>query len=299
MGRNEVDHMMEQKIILITGATGGIGKHTALSLAKMGATVVITGRSLASGEAAVAEIKHASGNSKVDLLLGDLTSMKSIRALVEQFSARYQRLDVLINNAGTASPSRMLTEDGVETNFAVNVQAPYLLTTLLMDRLNASPSGRVITLMGGETPSVLRLDNLQGERSFDGLNSYSQSKLAMMALMVEYAARVQGGKVTINVCYPGQASTNMTRSVTPEMLPAPLRLVFPLFKLLTRFDNGVSAEKASRSSVYLAASPEVEGVNGKYFDTKSRPTEWPKTILDLKARQRVWETAEAIAKQAY
>jgi NAD(P)-dependent dehydrogenase (short-subunit alcohol dehydrogenase family) len=181
LGRNEVEDLMVQKIVLITGATGGIGKQTALSLAKMGATVVITGRSLASGEAAVLDIKHASGNSKVDLMLGDLTSMKSIRALVEQFSARFQRLDVLINNAGTASPSRTLTEDGVETNFAVNVLAPYLLTSLLMDRLSASPSARVITLMGGETPSVLNLDNLQGERSFDGLNSYSQSKLAMMA----------------------------------------------------------------------------------------------------------------------
>lgn len=286
---------MKNKIVLITGATGGIGKQTALSLAKMGARVIITGRSKQSGEAAVAEIKQISGNSQVDLLIGDLSAQADVRSLAEQFNAKYDRLDVLINNAGNVASARILTVDGIESNFAVNVVAPFLLTYLLMDSLKASPSARIITLMGGDVPSKLDVGNLQSERSFDGLNSYSQSKLAMMALMYEFSRRVQGANVTINVCYPGQASTNMTRSVTPEMLPAAMRFIFPIFKLMTRPDGGKSAEKASRSSVYLASSPEVEDVSGKYFDTKSKMAEWPLAVLDQSTRQKIWEVAKQIS----
>jgi len=128
------------------------------------------------------------------------------------------------------------------------------------------------------------MDNLQSEKSFDGLNTYSQTKLAMMALMYEFAQREKG--VTINVCYPGQASTNMTRSVTPEMLPRAMRWMFPIFKLLVREDGGKSAAKAARSSVYLASSPEVEGVTGKYFDTNCKEAAWsvlPVTAWPLSA----------------
>ncbi len=259
---------MKDKVVLITGATSGIGKQTALALAKMGARVVVTGRSKQSGEEAVAEIKAASGNANVDLLTGDLSAQANVHALAEQFKARYDRLDVLINNAGLAASERKLTEDGIESNFAVNVVTPYLLTRLLMDSLKKSPSPRVVTLMGGDVPAKLDMDNLQSEKSFDGLNTYSQTKLAMMVLMYEFAQREKD--MTINVCYPGQASTNMTRSVTPEMLPRAMRWMFPVFKLMVRDDGGKSAAKASRSSIYLASSPEVEGVTGKYFDTNCK-----------------------------
>jgi NAD(P)-dependent dehydrogenase (short-subunit alcohol dehydrogenase family) len=178
---------MKNKIVLITGATSGIGFQTALALAKMGAQVIITGRSKSSGEVAVAEIKAANGNAKVDLLIGDLSAQANVRSLAEQFKGWYERLDVLINNAGLAASQKEVTADGVESNFAVNVAAPFLLTHLLMDSLTASPSGRVVTLMGGDVPAKLDTDNLQAERSFDGLNSYSQSKLAMMVIMYEFA----------------------------------------------------------------------------------------------------------------
>ena len=285
---------MRNKIVLITGATSGIGFQTALALAKMGAQIIVTGRSQKTAEEAVANIKSVSGNSRVDFLLADLTKQAEIRALVETFKRRYSHLDVLINNAGLAASERKLTMDGIESNFAVNVIAPFLLTHLLMDSLKASPSGRVVTLMGGDVPAKLDTDNLQAELSFDGLNSYSQSKLAMMVMMVEFAQRDKG--VTINVCYPGQASTKMTRSVTPEMLPGFMRFLFPIFKLAVREDGGKSAAKASRSSVYLASAPDVEGVSGKYFDTNSNLAEWSSAVLDAHLRTQLWSTVERLAR---
>jgi NAD(P)-dependent dehydrogenase (short-subunit alcohol dehydrogenase family) len=288
--------MMKDKIVLITGATGGIGKQTALTLARMGAQVIVTGRNSSSGQEAVAEIKQESGNPRIELLLADVSKQADIRALAGNFKAKYDRLDVLINNAGLAASTRQLTLDGIESNFAVNVVAPFLLTHLLMDSLKAGHSARVVNLMGGDVSAKLEMDNLQAGRSFDGLISYSQSKLAMMLTMYEFAQRTQSSKVTINICYPGQASTKMTRSVTPEMLPGGMRWLFPLFKLMTRPDHGKSAAKASQSSVYLASSPAVEGVAGKYFNSKCKEVPMPQTVFDSGMRQNLWEMVHQLAK---
>lgn len=283
---------MKDKNVLITGATSGIGFQTALALAKMGAQVIVTGRSKTSAEEAVTKLKSASGNPRVDFLLADLSAQKNVRALAEQVKARVERLDVLINNAGLAASKKELTEDGIESDFAMNVVTPFLLTHLLMDSLKKSSSPRVVTLMGGDVPTTLDMDNLQSEKSFDGLNTYSQTKLAMMALMYEFAQREKG--VTINVCYPGQASTNMTRSVTPEMLPGFMRFLFPIFKLAVRDDGGKSAAKASRSSIYLASSKDVEGVSGKYFDTNCKEAAWPPAVMDSNTREKLWEIIELL-----
>jgi len=283
---------MKDKIVLITGATSGIGFQTALTLAKMGARVIVTGRSQKSAEEAVTKLKAENGNDHVDFLLADLSAQKNVRELADQFKVKYEALDVLINNAGLAASKKELTTDGIESDFAMNVVAPFLLTTLLMDSLKKSSSPRVVTLMGGDVPATLDMDNLQSEKSFDGLNTYSQTKLAMMALMYEFAQREKG--VTINVCYPGQASTSMTRSVTPEMFPRAMRWIFPVYKFMTRDDGGKSAAKASRSSVYLASSNEVEGVTGKYFDTNCNEAAWSPAALDEATRKAVWEIVSEI-----
>ena len=280
---------MKNKIVLITGATDGIGKQTAISLAKMGATLVVTGRNKQRGEAAIAEIKSISGNVNVELLLADISSQRGIVELVQQFVAKFDKLDVLINNAGSAANERKLNVDGVELNFATNVLAPYQLTTQLMDLLKKSDSPRVITLMGGDLPKVLDMNNLQAQKSFDGLSYYSQTKLTMMAMMYEYAERLKGQKITINVCYPGQASTNMTQNVTADMLPGMMKIIFPLFKFFVRPDGGKSAEKASRSSVYLASSNEVEGKTQLYFDKNVKLTKWPEVIQLKTTRDKIWQ----------
>ncbi len=294
----ETSQAMQNKIVLITGGTGGIGKQTALTLAKLGAQLVVTGRSQTSGQAAVQELKQLSGSQQIDLLLADLSTRQGVRSLAEQFNHRYERLDVLINNAGLAAPKRELTADGIETDFAVNVLAPFLLTHLLMASLKASPAARVISLTGGEAKGQIDLDNLQAERSFSGLSTYSHAKLVLMAVMYEFAQRTQGTNMTVNVCYPGQASTQMTRSVTPEMLPGLMRLIWPLFKQVVREDGGQSAAKASRSSVYLATSAEVTGISGQYFDTNCKRVVWPQAVLDQETRQKIWAITERLSQLA-
>jgi len=280
---------MQNKIILITGATSGIGFQTALALAKMGAQVIVTGRSKTSAEEAVTKIKSASGNPRVDFLLADLSAQKNVRALAEQFKARYERLDILINNAGLVEPECRLTEDGVEAIFSVNAVAPFLLTHLLMDSLKAAPAPRVITVTGGDVVPI-DLENLQGEKSFLSLNTYSHAKACMMALMYEFSLREKG--VAINVCFPGGASTNMTASIKPEMAPTIMKLIWPIFKLMIRPDDGKSAAKAARSSIYLASSKEVEGVSGKYFDTNCKEAAWSPAVMDEKIRQTLWSKTE-------
>lgn len=285
---------MTNKIILITGATAGIGKQTAISLAKLGHKVIITGRSKASGEAAVEEIKQQSGKSNIDLLLADISTKSGVQSLVNQFNQKYSTLDVLINNAGAAANERKLTADGLEMNFAVNVVMPYFLIKSLWANLQKSPSARVITLMGGSLPKNIDLDNLQGEKKFDGLNYYSQSKMQMMALMYEFSQRNTEKNITVNICYPGQASTGMTQNVTPEMLPFLMRPLFPIFKYFTRPDGGKSAEKASRSSVYLASSPEVEGKTGLYFDKNVKQAPIPNAATDEYNRRTIWEYVNTV-----
>jgi NAD(P)-dependent dehydrogenase (short-subunit alcohol dehydrogenase family) len=184
-----------------------------------------------------------------------------------------------------------LTADGIEADLAVNALAPFLLTQLLLEPLNASPSARVVNLTGG-VPGRIDLDNLQAERSFRGLDTYSHTKTIQMALSYEFAQRLQGTGVTVNVCYPGQASTAMTQNVTPNMLPARMRALWPQFQRMARADQGQSAANAARSSIYLAASPQVQGLTGQYLDRHCQPAAWPAAVLDPHLRRQLWAVAE-------
>lgn len=283
---------MKDKIILITGATGGIGKQTAISLAAMGATVIVTGRNQQNGEEAVKEIKEISKNEKVSLILADISTIAGVKKLVSDFKSEFNRLDVLINNAGLAANEFKKTDDGFEATFAVNVVAPYLLTTLLTDNLKAGKNARVITLTGGneDAPSKIQLDNLQSEKSFTGLLTYRQSKIAMMCLMYEYSQKLQNSNITLNICYPGKAFTSMSKNAAAKMVPLYLRPLFPLIKLiLFKPDNGQSAKKASRSSVYLATSAEVENKTGLYCNKYVQIVEMPKVVTDEKNRKYLWK----------
>lgn len=280
---------MKNKIILITGATSGIGKQTAISLATMGATVIVTGRNQQNGEEAIKEIKAISKNENIDLILADISTIAGIKSLVTKFKSKYNHLDILINNAGLAGNEYKITVDGFEANFAVNVVAPYVLTTLLLDTLKAGENARVITLTGGDLPSKIQLDNIQSEKSFDGLSTYSQTKMIMMCLMYEFSQRQLNSNITINICYPGQASTSMTQNVTAGMLPFLMRPIFPIFKLLVRPDNGKSAKKASRSSAYLASSKDVENKTGIYCDKNGQLKEMPKVVTDVYNRKYIWD----------
>jgi len=279
---------MRDKLVLVTGGTGGIGQQTALGLARLGAHVIITGRDAGRGAAAVRAIQQASSGARVDLLLADLAEQRDVRALAAQVQQNYPRLDGLINNAGVFNMQRKLTTDGLEATFAVNVLAPFLLTHLLLPALQAAPSARVINVTGG-SPGNLALDNLQGERKFTGFGMYSQSKTAMMALAYEFAQRWQGSTVTVNVCYPGRATTPMTRNFLPQSSSPLLRGLLNLLQnVFFRDDGGQSAAKAARSSIYLASAPEVAGVSGTYFGTNSERLAWKPAMIEATNRQALW-----------
>ncbi len=275
---------MQGKTVLVTGGTGGIGRETAVGLARMGATVIVTGRDRGRGEAAVAGIRQASANERVSLMLADMERQADVRRLAAEVSAAHLRLDVLINNVGYLGPERRLTADGIEATLAVNVLAPLLLTELLNGPL-AAAGGRVINVTGGMPQGRLDLENLQAEKGYLGIATYSHAKLAMMTLSYEQARRLAGTGISLNVAYPGAAATAMTAGMTPAMVPLWMRLIWPLFGAMM---GNASPARAARSSIFLAASPEVAGVTGAYFDTNSRRAAWPKPVLDDRVRGELW-----------
>ncbi|MEM1350235.1 MAG: SDR family NAD(P)-dependent oxidoreductase [Myxococcota bacterium] len=276
------------KTIVVTGGTSGIGMHTAIGLAKQGHTVVVTGRSRERGEAGVAEIERASGSEDVHLALGDLSRRSGIQQLAEDLLERFERIDVLINNAGYLAQSFERSEDGYEMDFAVNVVAPYRLTNALLPALEASSSARVLNVTGGSTMGKLVVDDLQREDVFVPLPTYSMTKRAMEAMTLVHAQELAQRGVYLNVVYPGAASTSMTASMSSKSLPTLLRPAWPLLKwMVQRDDGGKSAANAARSSIWAAGAPEVEGAYGRYWDTKCKPASFTKQVLDPENQRRV------------
>jgi NAD(P)-dependent dehydrogenase (short-subunit alcohol dehydrogenase family) len=284
---------MQDRIVLITGSTGGIGKETARGLARLGAHVVLVGREAQRAAAAAEELRHATGNGAVDALTADVTRQADLRRLAVEVGERYGRLDVLVNNAAIVRERRELTEDGVEAMFAANVLAPFLLTHLLMPALRAAAPGRVVNVTGAIPRGRIDLDNLQGERRYPWF--INQTKRALMAMSYEFATRVVS-EVTINVAYPGHAYTDMNRGLSARTFPPAARPLVPLLRLvLPIVYGGTAVEKASRSSVRLAADPAVAGVTGAYFDTNGRPATWPRCAVDERNRQAIWSLCERLS----
>ncbi len=273
-----VNNSMQGKICMVTGANSGIGKATALALAQMGATVVMVCRDRARGEQARSEITTKSKNTAVDLLQADLSSQQSIRQLVENFQHHYTQLHVLINNAGAAFTRRRETVDGLEMTFAVNYLAPFLLTNLLLDMLKASAPARIVNVSSATQKSgYIQMDDLQAEKH--SRRAYGQSKLALVLFTYELARRLQGTGVTANCLDPGFVATHIGQS---DVGPA-VRL---LVKLIASF--GTSPQEGAKTSIYLASSPEVEGVTGQYF-VKSIPKRSAAISYDESLQRQLWE----------
>lgn len=275
---------MQNKICMVTGANSGIGKVTALELAKRGATVVMVCRNRSKGEAAQAEIKAQSGNASVDLMLADFASLASVRQLTEDFQQQYQQLHVLVNNAGLYLDKRYETRDGFEMTFGVNHLAHFLLTNLLLDMLKASAPARIINV-SSEAHQFGRLDfdDLQGRRRYDGMRAYGQSKLANILFTYELDRRLAGTGVTVNSLHPGAVASNFARDTSG---------LFSLFFGLARpFMR--SPEQGAETSIYLAAAPEVANVSGKYFSDKRAVRSSPRSY-DQESWQRLWQVSEEL-----
>jgi len=264
---------------LVTGANRGIGLATAYGLAALGARVALVARDQVAGEAAAAEIRRASGNEAVDLLLADLSSQASIRTLAEEVLARYRRIHVLVNNAGVITRRRTLTVDGIETQFAVNHLAYFLLTNLLLDRIRISAPARVVVVTSdAHWTHRLEFDDLQLARRWRPVRAYSQTKLANVLFAYELARRLSGTGVTVNCVHPGGIATKLLASAFP--LPA---ISTPL---VYRF-AGTPAQGAD-TALWLATAPEVEEVTGKYF-VKRKMVPSSAVTYDLVTARRLWD----------
>lgn len=278
------DVNMTGKVCLVTGANSGVGKYTALGLAKMGASVVMVCRDKGRGEAAQKEIMDASQNKNVELMLCDLSSQKAVRRLAESFKREYPKLHVLVNNAGLMIGKRVLTEDGIEYTFAVNHLAYFLLTDLLLDVLKASAPSRIINVSSmGHRFAAIYFDDLMMEKKYNDFLSYNQSKLANIMFTYELARRLEGMGVTANCLHPGGVATNFGTDSSPVF-----RFLLDIGKKTFFF---VSPEKGAQTSVYLASSADVEDVTGKYFDN-CREKKSSRRSYDVAAQKKLWEISE-------
>ena len=274
---------MQGKICIVTGANSGIGKATALGLAQMGATIVTVCRNQVKGEEAQNEIKEKSGNDAVDLMLADLSSQASIRQLAENFQQHYQQLHVLINNAGGVNLSRRETVDGLEMTFAVNYLAPFLLTNLLLDKLKTSAPARIVNVSSESHQSgYIKMDDLELEKGYRLMRAYGQSKLALVLFTYELARRLQGTGVTANCLHPGFVATNIGQNGVGSVGRSIVKLIFSRL--------GISPEEGAKTSIYLASSPEIEGVTGKYF-VKSIPVRSAPISYDETLQRQLWEVS--------
>lgn len=273
---------MRGKVILVTGGTDGIGKEAARQLAIMGATIVIVGRDRSKSENVVNEIALASGNERISYLLADLSAQSQVRQLAQDFQERFDRLDVLVNNAGSVFLRKRLSVDGIEMTFALNHLAYFLLTNLLLDMLKASAPSRIVnTSSGSHLGGKINFKDVNLSRGYFSQRAYAQSKLANVMFTFELASRLEGSGVTANAFHPGFVKTNMGAYYNWIV-----RVLKPLI-----FRTGIPVEEGAETLVYLASSPQVAGVSGKYF-YRLKPRETNPLAQDKEGQRRLWALSE-------
>jgi retinol dehydrogenase-14 len=279
---------MQGKTVVITGANSGIGKATAIQLAKMGATTVLACRDQEKGETALGEVKKAGESSTVHLMILDLASQESVRLFAREFESRFRRLDVLINNAGVVLNKREMTRDKVVTTFAVNYLSPFLLTNLLLPRLVATAPSRVINVTSAlHSRGHIDFNDLQGKKRYKGSDSYAQSKLAMVLFTYELARRLKVTGVTANCVNPGAVATNLGRS-DAGLLGAVMLVTTPFL---------APPEKGAETPVYLASAPELSQVTGKYFVDKKQQVSSHESYDQVEARE-LWDVSMKLTKMS-
>ncbi|MBB6735266.1 SDR family NAD(P)-dependent oxidoreductase [Cohnella zeiphila] len=269
---------MDGKVVLVTGATDGIGKKTATDLARLGATVLLHGRNPDKCEAVRKEIARRTGNDRLRRYVADFSSLSEVRRLAEELAAQEERLDVLINNAGIGSGKlsdkrRALSPDGYELRMAVNYLAPFLLTLLLLPILRSSASARIVNVASiGQ--SRIGLDNFMLERGYDPFDAYKRSKLALVAFTFELAERLMADRIAVNCLHPGSLlNTKMVR----ESIPIGFG----------------SVQSGADCVVRLATAPELADETGKYYDKKRESSADPQAY-DRDFRKRLWQLSERL-----
>ena len=276
---------MQGRVCLITGGTSGIGLVTARVLAAKGATVVMTARDASRAEELVRRIRYETGNPRINFLVADLSSLQQVRRLAEEFQRSYPALHVLVNNAGGIFMRRIETVDSYEMTFALNHLAPFLLTNLLLDKLKAGAPARVVTVSSAaHIAGQIHFDDLMYRHTpYKAMGAYGQSKLANAMFAYELARRLEGTSVTSNALHPGVVATGFAKN-NGTLYRYGMTLLRPF---------SISPERGARTTIYLASSPEVEGVTGKYV-VKRKPAQSSKASYDEKAQRRLWEVSEEL-----
>ena len=285
---------MDKKIILITGASSGIGKETAMTLAKQGHQLILHGRDPEKTQSVFNEIKAATGNHDIEMFTADLSLMSEVKTFADNISARYDHLDVLINNAGGQfGETRLVTSEGHERTFAINTLAPFLLTNLLLPLLQKSPSARVVTVssasyqQGGKVP----WDDIELEHHYSLTKSYGLSKRYVWWLMRQFVVELDKRgitNITVNTCEPGSAKTNLARESLKERW---FRVLMFLWTPMLW-----SLDKAAATSIWLATSPEVEGKTGGFYGNL-RPLKVKQKLISAESQQKIWDYCSKISEK--
>jgi len=273
---------LKNKIILITGATSGIGKETALGLAKMGATVVFTSRDDIKGEKTKKELIAKTNNKNIHMLNCDLASFESIKNCCNEFKSKFDKLHVLINNAGVWDFKRRESKDGIENIFAVNYLAPFLMTELLIDVLKKSKPSRIINLTSGMHYGTINFNDIEFKERFSGAKAYRQSKLGLILYTRFLAKKLEGTGVTVNTVHPGMNKTDLGRDAGG--------LSRVIFKMM-----GKNPKIGAETSIYLASSPKVENITGEYW-AKKEIKKSSKESYDMDLAEKLWHVSTKYVK---
>jgi retinol dehydrogenase-12 len=281
---------MAEKIFLVTGATDGIGRVTALQLAQTGAKIILVGRNAAKGERVIAEIKRVSGNAEIEFELADLSSQQDIRALANRLDDRLPHLDVLVNNVGAWFNRRAMSPDGIEMTFALNHLGYFLLTGLLLETLTRAPAARIVNVSSmAHRGRQIDFDDPQGAANYSGWRAYQASKLANIFFTYHLAEKLADRGVSVNCLHPGFVASKFAHNNGGW-----LKWMMIIVQQLV----AINEEKGARTSAYLAMAPEVAGVSGKYF-VKSRVTESAAVSHDSDVQARLWRLSEELTGLSY
>ncbi len=276
---------MNGKVCLVTGATDGIGKVSARVLAELGAKVIIVGRNPEKSAIVLAELRSISGNENIDLLMADLAVMQEVRDLAEQVISRYDRLDVLLNNAGGYFTKHEITSDGLEMTFALNHMSYFLLTNKLMELLKYSAPARIVNVSSDAYYGVdMDFENLNGEQEYKAWKAYQKSKLANVLFTYELLKKVPGN-ITVNCLHPGFVATNFGHNNGG--------FFGPVLKIAQRI-SAINPEEGAKTSIFLCSAPEVKGVSGKYF-YKCQPKTSSRESRNMDTGKRLWQISSDIA----
>ncbi len=266
---------ISEKTVLITGSTDGIGKQTAFEIAKKQAKIIIHGKNTGKLKNTVDEIMNKTGNKNIDYIKGDLSSLREIENMGNLIKEKYDKIDVLINNAGIFSHKKIITEDGFELTFQVNYLSHFYLTYLLFDLLKKDNLSRIINVSSMAHSSNLDFDNIQGELNYNGYTAYSYSKLLNILFTFELSDRIKDTAITVNCLHPGVINTKLLRDGWGF--------------------GGNSVKEGAKTSVYLASSEDVSDITGEYFVNKKivRPAS---IALNKEIRKRIWKLSEKLLK---